>query len=62
MRTVSEQGVDYEADIWWGLLAPRRTCRQPVRRAIHAAVTEALAEPALSRIYEAEGACRRPGP
>lgn len=61
VRTVREQGVDYEADIWWGLLAPKNLA-PPVRQAIHAAVTEALAEPSLRRIYEAEGATPSPGP
>ena len=50
-----------EADIWWGLLAPKNL-PPAVRRAIHAAVTDALAEPALRRIYEAEGAVPSPGP
>ncbi len=61
VRTVREQGVDYEADIWWGLLAPKNLA-PPVRQAIHAAVTAALAEPPLRRIYEAEGATPSPGP
>lgn len=61
VRTVREQGVDYEADIWWGLLAPKNLAPL-VRHAIHAAVTEALAEPSLRRIYEAEGAVPSPGP
>jgi tripartite-type tricarboxylate transporter receptor subunit TctC len=61
VRTVREQGVDYEADIWWGLLAPKNL-PPAVRRSIHAAVTDALAEPALRRIYEAEGAVPSPGP
>ena len=58
--TVREQGVDYEVSIWWGLLAPRGLPPE-IRRAIHAAVNEALADPALRRIYEAEGASPAPG-
>jgi tripartite-type tricarboxylate transporter receptor subunit TctC len=57
--TVQEQGIDYEVAIWWGLLAPKGL-PAPVRGAVHAAVNQALADPALGRIYAAEGA--RPAP
>lgn len=60
VRTVKEHGVDYEVAIWWGLLAPKGVPEE-TRRAIHAAVTEALGDPALRRVYEAEGATPAPG-
>jgi len=53
--TVRQQGVDYEVAIWWGLLAPKGLPPE-TRSAIHAAVNAALADPALQRIYAAEGA------
>jgi tripartite-type tricarboxylate transporter receptor subunit TctC len=59
VTTVREQGVEYDASIWWGLLAPRGL-PPAVRAAIHAAANEALADPALRRVYETEGA--RPSP
>ena len=61
VKTVREQGVDYEATIWWGLLGPKGIPAE-VRRAIHAAANEALGDPALTRIYDAEGATPAPGP
>ncbi|TCZ65521.1 tripartite tricarboxylate transporter substrate-binding protein [Roseicella aquatilis] len=57
--TVREQGIDYEMAIWWGLLAPRGL-PPGIRRAIHAAVNEALGDPALRRVYAAEGATPSP--
>jgi tripartite-type tricarboxylate transporter receptor subunit TctC len=59
VATVREQGVDYEVAIWWGLLAPKGV-PPDIRRAIHAAVNEALADPALKRVYDAEGAIPSP--
>lgn len=59
VSTVKEQGVDYEVAIWWGLLAPRGLPPE-IRRAVHAAVNDVLADPGLLRIYDAEGA--RPSP
>ena len=58
--TVRAAGLDYEASIWWGLLAPRGTASGPLQVAIR----EALAEPDVARIYEAEGArpAFAPGP
>ncbi len=53
--TAKEQGVDYEVTIWWGLLAPKGL-PPALRSTIHGAVNAALAEPALARIYEGEGA------
>ncbi len=49
-------GLDFEAGIWWGLLAPRGTATAALNQAVRAA----LAEPDVVRIYEAEGA--RPAP
>jgi tripartite-type tricarboxylate transporter receptor subunit TctC len=59
VRTVKEQGVDYEVAIWWGLLTPKGV-PPDIRRAIHAAANEALADPALQRVYDAEGATPSP--
>ncbi|GAA0601245.1 tripartite tricarboxylate transporter substrate binding protein [Craurococcus roseus] len=53
--TAREQGLDYEASIWWGLLAPRGLPPE-ARAAIHAAANAALADPELARVYDAEGA------
>jgi tripartite-type tricarboxylate transporter receptor subunit TctC len=52
-------GLDYEAEIWWGLLTPKGVAPD-VLRGLNAATREALAEPEVRRIYEAEGA--RPAP
>ena len=57
--TVKSQGVDYEVDIWWGLLAPKGLPPE-VRGAILAATRDALGDPAVARIYGHEGA--RPAP
>ena len=58
--TVRSTGLDYEASIWWGLLAPRGTATGPLQ----AAIRDALAEPDVARIHEAEGArpAYAPGP
>jgi tripartite-type tricarboxylate transporter receptor subunit TctC len=48
-------GLDYEAEIWWGLLAPRGAPPALIQ-AVGRAARDALAEPEVSRIYEAEGA------
>jgi len=48
-------GIDYEASIWWGLLAPRGL-PPAVSANLQAAIRDALREPDLARIYEAEGA------
>ncbi len=55
VRTVKQQGVDYEVAIWWGLLAPKGV-PEPLRRTIHRACNEAVADSSLARIYDAEGA------
>ncbi len=56
--TVRATGLDYEASIWWGLLAPRGLS-PAISTLLQNAIRDALAEPDLARIYEAEGA--RPG-
>lgn len=53
--TVRATGLDYEASIWWGLLAPRGL-PPSVSASLQSAVREALAEPDIARIYESEGA------
>ncbi len=53
--TVRELGLDYEISIWWGLLAPRGL-PAPVSATLQAAIRDALNEPDIARIYEAEGA------
>jgi len=61
VRTLREQGVDFEVAIWWGLLSPRGL--QPaVRAAINAAANEALGDTQLRRVYDAEGATPAPAP
>ncbi len=55
VRTVKQQGVDYEVSIWWGLLAPKGV-PEALRRTIHRACAEAVADTNLARIYDAEGA------
>lgn len=57
--TVREQGVDYETDIQWGLFGPRGLPRPIVER-LNQAANAALAEPAITRLIDAEGA--RPTP
>ena len=52
-------GLDYDAEIWWGLLAPRGVPPALIQ-ALNRAAHDALAEPDVTRIYEAEGA--RPAP
>ena len=55
VRTVKQQGVDYEVAIWWGLLTPNGV-PEALRRTIHQACNEAVADANLARIYDAEGA------
>ena len=57
--TVRESGIDYEAAIWWGLLAPRGLPAE-IRAAVHAAANGALGDANLARIYAAEGATPSP--
>ena len=53
--TVRSTGLDYEASIWWGLLAPRGL-PPTISALLQAAIRDALSEPDIARIYEAEGA------
>ncbi|HEY4254088.1 MAG TPA: tripartite tricarboxylate transporter substrate-binding protein [Roseomonas sp.] len=57
--TVREAGIDYEADIWWGLFGPKGMPPEVIAR-LNAASNEALADPATERLMQAEGA--RPAP
>jgi tripartite-type tricarboxylate transporter receptor subunit TctC len=54
-------GLDYEAAIWWGLLAPRGLPAE-IAATLNGAVQAALADPAIARLYETEGATPAPGP
>ncbi|MCX8135058.1 MAG: tripartite tricarboxylate transporter substrate-binding protein [Roseococcus sp.] len=54
-------GLDYEAAIWWGLLAPRGLPAE-ILATLNGAVQAALADPAIARLYETEGATPAPGP
>jgi tripartite-type tricarboxylate transporter receptor subunit TctC len=59
--TVAEQGLpDFEANQWYGLLAPARTPRSVVER-LNAACTRALRGDTLRSRLEAEGAEATPG-
>lgn len=54
--TPAQSGIpDYEASIWWGLLA-RRGFPAPIANRLHQAVQEALAEPRLAANMAQEGA------
>jgi len=52
---VRSTGLDYEASIWWGLLAPRGL-PPAISALLQAAIRDALSEPDIARVYEAEGA------
>ena len=52
---VRSTGLDYEASIWWGLLAPRGL-PPTISALLQAAIRDALSEPDIARVYEAEGA------
>jgi tripartite-type tricarboxylate transporter receptor subunit TctC len=54
-------GLDYEAAIWWGIMGPRGLPPE-ITATLNAAVREALADAALTRLYEGEGATPAPGP
>lgn len=58
--TVREAGIDYETDIVWGLFGPKGIPR-PIVEALNAAANAALADPAVGRLMEAEGARPTPG-
>ncbi|WP_135470453.1 Bug family tripartite tricarboxylate transporter substrate binding protein [Crenalkalicoccus roseus] len=57
--TVREQGIDYEAGIWWGLFGPRGL-PPAVRRRLNEAANAALAEPGFARYLAGEGAVPEP--
>jgi tripartite-type tricarboxylate transporter receptor subunit TctC len=54
--TPAESGIpDYEASIWWGLLA-RRAVPEPIRRQLNEAATQALSDGRLADYLASEGA------
>jgi tripartite-type tricarboxylate transporter receptor subunit TctC len=53
-------GLDYEAEIWWGLFAPRGLPPE-VLRTLNTAANAALAEPDFARLIQGEGAVPAPG-
>jgi len=58
--TISEAGLPgYEAEQWFGLLAPAGTPRDIVMR-LHGAVVQALEDPAVKKRYITDGADPRP--
>ena len=58
--TISEAGLPgYEAEQWFGLLAPAGTPRDIVMR-LHGAVVQALEDPAVKKRYISDGADPRP--
>jgi tripartite-type tricarboxylate transporter receptor subunit TctC len=57
--TVREQGIDYEAGIWWGLFGPRGL-PPAVRQRLNEATNAALAEPGFARYLAGEGAVPEP--
>jgi tripartite-type tricarboxylate transporter receptor subunit TctC len=58
--TISEAGLPgYEAEQWFGLLAPAGTPRDIVMR-LHGAVVQALDDPAVKKRYISDGADPRP--
>lgn len=57
--SVRDAGIDYEAGIWWGMLAPRGL-PPTLLRTLNEAVNAALAEPALARQLAHEGAIPSP--
>ncbi|MFC7737209.1 Bug family tripartite tricarboxylate transporter substrate binding protein [Roseomonas sp. GCM10028921] len=53
--TPEESGLDYSAEIWWGLLARRGTPREIVEK-LNAVANEALGEGRLAQYLRGEGA------
>jgi tripartite-type tricarboxylate transporter receptor subunit TctC len=53
-------GIDYEADIWWGLFAPRGL-PSAVLRTLNEAANAALADADYTRLMATEGATAAPG-
>jgi len=58
--TVRDAGIDYETDIHWGLYGPKGV-PQPIVERLNEAANAALADPAVARLMEAEGARPTPG-
>ncbi len=49
VKTIAEQGVkDFEAVVWWGILAPKGTSSDIVRK-VNAALKKSLADPEVSK-------------
>lgn len=59
--TPKESGLDYSAEIWWGLLARRGTPREVVEK-LNAVANEALGEGRLAQYLRGEGAEPSPRP
>ncbi|MBP0494870.1 Bug family tripartite tricarboxylate transporter substrate binding protein [Pararoseomonas indoligenes] len=59
--TPKESGLDYSAEIWWGLLARRGTPREIVEK-LNATANEALGEGRLANYLRGEGAEPSPRP
>ena len=57
---VRDSGLDYDVAIWWGLFAPAGLPGSILER-LNAEVNDALRDPDLARIYQAEGARPSPG-
>lgn len=56
---VKDSGIDYEADIWWGLFAPKGL-PEPLVERLNAEANKALRDPDMVRLFQGEGA--RPSP
>ncbi|MFC7555455.1 Bug family tripartite tricarboxylate transporter substrate binding protein [Pseudoroseomonas wenyumeiae] len=59
--TPKESGLDYSAEIWWGLLARRGTPREIVEK-LNTVASEALGEGRLAQYLRGEGAEPSPRP
>jgi tripartite-type tricarboxylate transporter receptor subunit TctC len=59
--TPSESGLDYAAEIWWGLLARRGTPREIIEK-LNSVANEALGEGRLAQYLRGEGAEPSPRP
>jgi tripartite-type tricarboxylate transporter receptor subunit TctC len=57
--TMRQAGVDCEAEVWWGMFAPRGT-PLPVRAALNEAVAALLREPEIRRAYQLLGCLPAP--
>jgi tripartite-type tricarboxylate transporter receptor subunit TctC len=54
VSTALSQGIGYEYETWYGILAPARTPR-PVLRLLHEAISELAREPELLAKIRAQG-------